>query len=65
MARANPTWGEERIADGLFLKLGLAVSPCTVGLIFGTRGRPTALGPPALGDVVRNHAHAVLACDFS
>jgi putative transposase len=31
IARANPTWGEERIADELLLKLGLAVSPRTVG----------------------------------
>ena len=31
MARANPTWGEERIADELRLKLGLTVSPRTVG----------------------------------
>src|SRR5215210_8794828 len=27
MALANPTWGEERIANELRLKLGLAVSP--------------------------------------
>ena len=31
MAQANPTWGEERIANELLLKLGLAVSPRTVG----------------------------------
>ena len=31
MARANPTWGEGRIADELRLKLGLTVSPRTVG----------------------------------
>ena len=31
MARANPSWGEERIADELRLKLGLTVSPRTVG----------------------------------
>jgi hypothetical protein len=30
MARDNPTWGEERIANELLLKLGLRVSPCTV-----------------------------------
>ena len=29
MARANPTWGKERIANELLLKLGLAVSPRT------------------------------------
>ena len=31
MARANPTWGEERIANELRLKLGLTVSSRTVG----------------------------------
>jgi hypothetical protein len=30
MARANPTWGQERIANKLLLKLGLCVSPRTV-----------------------------------
>jgi putative transposase len=30
MARDNPSWGEERIANELLLKLGLRVSPRTV-----------------------------------
>ena len=30
MARDNPGWGEERIANELLLKLGLRVSPRTV-----------------------------------
>ena len=30
MDRDNPTWGEERIANELFLKLGIAVSSATV-----------------------------------
>src|SRR6201987_5443555 len=30
MARENPTWGEERIANELSLKLGVRVSPRTV-----------------------------------
>jgi len=30
MARENPSWGEERIANELFLKLGLRVSPRTI-----------------------------------
>jgi hypothetical protein len=30
MARENPTWGRERIANELLLKLGLHVSPHTV-----------------------------------
>ena len=30
MVHDNPTWGEERIADELWLKLGIQVSPRTV-----------------------------------
>ena len=30
MASSNPTWGEERIADELLLKIGIRVSPRTV-----------------------------------
>ena len=30
MAQDNPTWGQERIANELLLKLGLRVSPRTV-----------------------------------
>src|SRR5512143_1398124 len=30
MARDNPTWGEQRVADELSLKLGIRVSPRTV-----------------------------------
>jgi putative transposase len=65
MARANPTWGEERIADELLLKLGLTVSPRTVGRYL-RRLRPSRGGRPAQrwATFVRNHAQAVLACDF-
>ena len=64
MARANPTWGEERIANELLLKLGLTVSPRTVGRYL-RRLRPSRGGRPAQrwATFVRNHAHAVLACD--
>ena len=31
MAAENPTWGEEQIADELFLKLHIRLSPRTVG----------------------------------
>jgi hypothetical protein len=27
MAQSNPTWGEERIADELLLKIGIRISP--------------------------------------
>ena len=65
MARANPTWGEERIADELLLKLGLTVSPRTVGRYL-QRLRPSRGGRPSQRwtTFVRNYAHAVLACDF-
>mgnify|MGYP003694114109 CR=1 FL=1 len=46
MARANPTWGEERIADELRLKLGLTLSPRTVGRYL-RRLRPSRCGRPA------------------
>src|SRR5271167_5285987 len=42
MARENPSWGEERIANELLLKLGIHVSPRTVGKYLPPRlpGRP-------------------------
>ena len=65
MARANPTWGEGRIADELLLKLGLTVAPRTVGRYL-RRLRPSGGRRPSQqwATFVRNHAHAVLACDF-
>lgn len=41
MANDNPTWGEERIAAELLLKLGIQVSPRTV-----RRYMPPNQGPP-------------------
>jgi putative transposase len=49
MARANPTWGEERLADELRLKLGLTVSPRTIGRYLGTSGHRVAVDPPSGG----------------
>jgi hypothetical protein len=65
MARANPTWGEERIANELLLKLGLVVSPRTVGRYL-RHLRPSGGGRPSQrwATFVRNHAQALLACDF-
>ena len=65
MADDNPTWGEARIANELLLKLGLSVSPRTIGKYL--RDRPTGRTPdPAQRwlTFVRNHAQAVIACDF-
>jgi transposase InsO family protein len=65
MAQENPAWGEERIAAELLLKLGIRVSPRTV-----RRYMPLDTGPgkrvPSQRwmTFVRNHAQAILACDF-
>ena len=62
---ANRTWGEERIAAELLLKLGISVSPRTVRRYMG---RPRSAHPgsrtQAWSTFVRNHARDVLACDF-
>src|SRR2546422_559980 len=49
MAAENPLWGEERIASELLVKLGIRVSPRTVGKYMpkGPPGRPR--GDPSVG----------------
>jgi putative transposase len=64
MARANLTWGEERIAAELQLKLGIQVSPRTVRRYMARRKRPDDGSSQRWSTFVRNHAGAVLACDF-
>jgi hypothetical protein len=67
MARENPTWGEERIANALFLKLGLRVSPRTVRKYMPQRvdhGRGKRVTSQRWQTFVRNHAQAIVACDF-
>jgi transposase InsO family protein len=64
MATENPVWGEERIANELLLKLGLWVSPRTVRKYMPKRppGRPR--GDQRWATFLRNHASAIVACDF-
>jgi putative transposase len=64
MAKENPLWGQERIANELWLKLGLQVSPRTVGKYVPKRptGRPR--GDQAWSTFLKNHAQAIVACDF-
>jgi putative transposase len=62
--RDNPTWGEERIADELLLKLGIRVSPRTVRKYLDMdqpRGRTTG---QRWSTFARNHAKMIVACDF-
>lgn len=66
MVRENPTWGEERIADELWLKLGIKVSPRTVRAYWPARDPSCTprLASQHWNTFVRNHAHSLLACDF-
>ena len=64
MAAENPTWGEERIADELLLKLEIHISPRTVGKYLKQLPDPSWVPRPALVNLVRNHAHSIVACDF-
>jgi hypothetical protein len=67
IALENPTWGQERIANELLLKLGLRVSPRTV-----RKYRPIhCVGSPGKrrqaqrwSTFIRNHAKGIVACDF-
>ncbi len=64
MANENPLWGEERIANELMLKFGLRVSPRTVRKYMPQwpSGRPR--GDQRWSSFLRNHAKAIVACDF-
>jgi putative transposase len=67
MARENPSWGEERIANELLLKLGLRVSPRTIRKYLPTHlnpGREKRATTQRWHTFVRNHAQAIVACDF-
>jgi len=64
MATENPLWGEERIANELLVKLGIRVSPRTVRKYMPKPplGRPR--GDQRWSTFLRNHAKAIVACDF-
>ena len=64
MARENPLWGQERIANELLVKLGIQISPRTVRkyLPKPPMGRPR--GDQRWSTFLRNHAQAIVACDF-
>ena len=67
MAQDNPTWGQERIANELLLKLCLHVSPRTVRKYMSKRldrSPGTRIPSQRWATFVRNHAQAIVACDF-
>ena len=63
MARGNHTWGQERIANELNLKLGIKVSARTVQKYL-RKERPRGTSGQRWNTFVRNHAKAIVACDF-
>jgi hypothetical protein len=66
MACDNPSWGGERIANELLLKLGLRVSPRTVRKYLpkssATGGNPRR--DQRWATFLKNHADTIVACDF-
>ena len=60
----NPIWGEERIANALLVKLGIRVCPRTVGKYMPKRPPGQPRGDQRWSTFLRNHAKAILACDF-
>jgi putative transposase len=64
MATENPTWGQEHIANELKLKLGIRVSPRTVGKYLRECPRREPDPSQRWLTFVRNHAQAMVACDF-
>jgi putative transposase len=64
MAAENPLWGEERIANELLVKLGIRVSPRTVRKYMPKRPPGQPRGDQRWSTFLRNHAKAIVACDF-
>jgi len=65
MANENITWGEERIANELLLKLGIALSPRTVRKYMPKRSNHQGpRGDQRWSTFLKNHASAIVACDF-
>ena len=65
MASDNPSWGEERVANELKLKLGIRVSSRTVAKYLRD-GRPVRTADPTQRwlTFVHNHAKVIITCDF-
>lgn len=67
MAKENPTWGEERIANELMLKLGLVLSPRTVGKYMPKNLDGSSKNKDkeqTWSTFIKNNLDQMLACDF-
>ena len=63
MAQGEPNVGRGRIADELLLKLGIRVSPRTVSMYLRSC-KPRGSSGQRWQTFIRNHAQAIVACDF-
>src|ERR1019366_235593 len=67
MVQENPTWGEERVAAELSVKLRLLVSPRTVRAYWPSPSFPRGTRRTSSQHwqtFVHNHATSIVACDF-
>src|SRR6266436_2230097 len=67
MVRENPTWGEERVAAELSLKLRILVSPRTVRSYWPSPYPPRGARRTSSQHwktFIHNHAECLVACDF-
>jgi putative transposase len=64
IAQENPTWGEQRIAGELSLKLGIHVAPRTVAKYLDSPRPHGTAGNQRWSTFVHNHAKGMVACDF-
>ena len=65
MALENASWGEERIANELLLKLGLRVSPRTVRKYMPRRPPGSPRGDQRWSTFLRNHTQAIVLATFA
>ena len=67
MVKENPTWGEERVAAELSMKLGILLSPRTVRAYWPQDTDPRGgkrTSSQHWRTFVRNHAKTIAAADF-
>jgi hypothetical protein len=62
--RESNLGGEERIADELWLKLQIRLSPRTVGKYIARPSRPRGSQDQRWSTFLQNHAREIVACDF-
>ena len=64
MALNNPTWGEERIANELLLKIGIRISPRTIRRYMPETPQRPDDPKQRWMTFVHNHAKEIIVTDF-